>query len=87
MFPLSIIQVLRHLLKEQTVHFGDNIAIVLRKLLGMHAEQEREVLRSAEETLSVLSSAVLPRECAMLLKPIIATEDGPVRCARFHFSL
>lgn len=75
------LKVLRHLVKAQTPYFGDAITAVLRKLLGMHAEQEREVLRSAEETLSILSTTVLPREAALLLKPIIATEDGPVLLA------
>ena len=75
------LKALRHLLKTQTVHFGDAIAAVLRKLLGMHAEKEREVLRSADETLSILSTTVRPRVAALLLKPIIAHEDGPVLLA------
>lgn len=75
------LKALRHLLKTQTRFFGDSIATVLLKLLGMHAEQEREVLRSAEETLSILSATVRPRETALLIKPIIATGSGPVLLA------
>jgi len=72
---------LRQMLKSQTEYFADSTEVVVRKLLERHQESEREVLRSAEETLSVLSSTLEATDCAMILKPIILNEDGAVLLA------
>ena len=72
---------LRQMLKLQTRYFANSTPMVVRKLLERHRETERDVLRSAEETLSVLSSTVPPADCALILKPIIWGEDGAVLLA------
>ena len=72
---------LRQMLKLQTRYFANSTAMVVRKLLERHRETDRDVLRSAEETLSVLSSTVPPADCALILKPIILNEEGAVLLA------
>lgn len=72
---------LRQMLKSQTQYFGSSIDLVVRKLLERHRETERDVLRSAEETLSVLSNTVAAPTCALILKPIISNESGAVLLA------
>eukprot|EP00041_Stephanoeca_diplocostata_P028482 m.809085 g.809085 ORF g.809085 m.809085 type:complete len:1324 (+) comp23382_c0_seq5:240-4211(+) len=75
------LRALRQMLKQHTKYFGPMVETVVRKLLERHRETDRDVLRSAEETLSVLSNTVSAAKCVLILRPIILNEDGPVLLA------
>ena len=75
------LRVLREMLKNQTAYFDQSITLVVARLLERHQEQDREVLRSAEETLNVLSNVMAPTTCARILEPIILADDGSVLLA------
>lgn len=75
------LRVLREMLKNQYQLFGDSINTVVRELLKRHDESDREVLRSAEETLSVVANCTPPVKCVQILEPIVLLEDGQVLLA------
>ena len=75
------LRVLREMLKNQTPLFENSIAVVVGRLLERHTEVDREVLRSAEETLNVLSNVISPTTCVRILEPIVLADDGAVLLA------
>lgn len=70
------IRVLREMLKNQTRHFANDVEAVVLKLLTAHKDTEREVLRAADETLSVLAAHIDPIKCVNILQPIMAQDDN-----------
>jgi hypothetical protein len=75
------LRTLRAMLKNQTGLFEQSITLVVSRLLERHTETDRQVLRSVEETLSVLSNVIIPTTCVRILEPIILGDDGSVLLA------
>ena len=75
------LRVVRSMLKHQTLLIEESVEEVVTRLLERHSESDRHVLRSVEETLSVLSNVITPTTCARILEPIILGDDGSVLLA------
>ena len=75
------LRVIRSMLKHQTLLIEQSIEEVVTRLLERHSESDRHVLRSVEETLSVLSNVITPTTCARILEPIVLGDDGSVLLA------
>ena len=72
------LRLMRDLLKNQTDLFDTSISRVVAELLKCHEEKDRLVLRTAEDTLAMLSSVIMPTTCVRILEPILLGDDVEV---------
>ncbi|XP_063041393.1 CLIP-associating protein 2 [Engraulis encrasicolus] len=75
------LRVLKEILSRQPWRFKNYAELTIMKTLEAHKDPHKEVVRAAEETASMLASAINADQCIKVLCPIIQSADYPINLA------
>ncbi|KAL2080409.1 hypothetical protein ACEWY4_024202 [Coilia grayii] len=75
------LRVLKEILSRQPWRFKNYAELTIMKTLEAHKDPHKEVVRAAEETATMLASAINPDQCIKVLCPIIQSADYPINLA------